>query len=189
MNEIIRKKLVEELENQKQLLKKQEILNKELEVLEQDPIVKKYFKTLNEIECIKNEHIGKSEKERIARTLTQLHKDKEHKCLHPLFFYAGSYNKIDKLLKNEFNETFYYNHYFCLECKELVTKRKDNYKEFEENNSVIKHVFPLTTGYNGYKYMDMFYKLHDYYKLSCLDYAEKEVVEKTKGYAKTLIKN
>ncbi|HHT38372.1 MAG TPA: hypothetical protein GXZ95_03020 [Mollicutes bacterium] len=189
MNETTRKILIKELENQKQLLKKQGNLEKELEELEQEPVVQEYFKISNEIERIKNQHIGKTEKERIAKTLAQLHKDKEHKCLHPLFFYAGSYNKNDRILKNEFDKAFYYNHYFCLECKRLVTKGKDDYKEFEENNPVIKHVFPLTPGNNGYKYMDMFYKLHEYYRLSWLDSAEKEVVNKTNGYAKTLIRN
>lgn len=176
MNEETRLKIVSEVQRKKNLISKKGSLEQEIANLKKNKSVAKYLKLSHEISVIDSMYIGKTEKEIIDHEFLQISSQVD--CSHPLYVYIGSYDAYPYLVKNEMADNFVYNAYCCLECGELQNKNKEQFKEFEETNNVIKHVLPNIISIHSY--MQLYCYIHREYRRLYLQYNEQEVIAKTK---------
>ena len=120
--------------------------------LEDDPRVKEYLKTMEEIERIKKDHrffddsIDKMiNMEFIWAFQSRIKGESMSPCKHEIWIYDGSYylscvlfseHEHELITKDENGENFDYNRYTCLECGKTV--KVSNWREFEDTHFVLK---------------------------------------------------
>lgn len=98
-----------------------------------------------------------------------------NKCKHPIWLYVGSECGFGfgRRQGTEDDPDFNYNSYRCIECGEIFCVNRDDYRDFEERNIVLKN----------YELKSAFYEiLVEYYYSSLMDNSPEESIKELERF-------
>ena len=134
-------------------------------------IVNKISKKINEIEMLVNElnSLDDSEQFSFEYKIKKNNKNELNECNHLIWYYYGSFDIDSIKCKNENDEEFEYNVYYCLNCGKYRIEFLSTYEEFEKNNIVLKSYNCSNSEYE---------EKRNFYIKNFNNYSEEEMIKK-----------